>query len=305
MHLPARIGGYTDFYSSKQHATNVGLMFRGKEAALQPNWLHLPVGYHGRASSIVVSGTPIRRPWGQTNDADAASPVFSPSREMDFELEIGFFVGPGNALGDPIPIEQAHEHIFGVVLVNDWSARDIQRWEYRPLGPFLSKNLATTISPWIVTLDALAPFQTPAPDQDPQPLSYLQRPDDWLLDIHLEARLQSETMASPAAISRSNARHIYWTMSQQIAHHTVTGCNLQPGDLLASGAISGPSPDSYGSLLELAWRGAHPITLPDGSTRSFLADGDTVLLTGHCQGDGYRVGFGECVGRLMAASLGQ
>ena len=303
MHLPARIGDYTDFYASKHHATNVGVMFRGKEAALQPNWLHLPVGYHGRASSIVVSGTPIRRPWGQTNDSNAAPPVFAPSREMDFEMEIGFFIGTGNALGDPIPIDRAHEHIFGVVLVNDWSARDIQRWEYRPLGPFLSKNLATTISPWIVTLDALGPFRVPALDQDPRPLPYLQRRDDWLFDIHLEARLQSETMHSPATISRSNSRHIYWTISQQVAHHTVTGCNLQPGDLLASGTISGPSPDSYGSLLELAWRGAHPITLPDGSTRAFLADGDTVLLTGHCQGDGYRVGFGECVGTLMPANL--
>ena len=304
MHLPAHIGDYTDFYSSRQHATNVGTMFRGKDAALQPNWLHLPVGYHGRASSVVVSGTPIRRPWGQTNDANATSPVFGPSREMDFELEIGFFIGPGNALGEPIAVEQAHEHIFGVVLVNDWSTRDIQRWEYRPLGPFLSKNLATTISPWIVTLDTLAAFQMPLPDQDPQPLPYLQRPGDWLLDIDLEVRLQGETMVSPAAISRSNARHIYWSISQQVAHHTLTGCNLQPGDLLASGAISGPSPNSYGSLLELAWHGARPITLSDGTTRAFLADGDTLILTGWSQGAGYRVGFGECAGRLAQARAG-
>ncbi|MBA3531952.1 MAG: fumarylacetoacetase [Ardenticatenales bacterium] len=299
-HLPATIGDYTDFYSSRDHATNVGVMFRGKENALMPNWLHLPVAYHGRASSIVLSGTPVIRPQGQTA-ADDITPTFGPSRLVDFELEMGFFVGPGNALGDPIPVQEATEHIFGLVLVNDWSARDIQKWEYQPLGPFLAKNFATTISPWVIPLEALEPFRCPAPAQEPTPLPYLRADQDSSYDIHLEVTLQSEQMASPLVIARSNFRNLYWTMSQQLAHHTITGCNMRPGDLLASGTISGPTEDSYGSLLELTWRGSKPITLPSGEERRFLQDGDQLTLSGWCQGDGYRVGFGEATGKLLPA----
>ncbi len=299
LHLPALIGDYTDFYSSREHASNVGAMFRGKENPLLPNWLHLPVAYHGRASSIVVSGTPVLRPYGQILESGADGPVFAPSREMDFELEMGLFIGPGNELGRPIPVEAAAEHIFGLVLVNDWSARDIQRWEYRPLGPFLSKNLATSISPWVVTLDALAPFRCSGPKQAPEPLPYLLSSDDWAYDIQLEIQLQSEKMDRPAVISRSNFRYLYWNMAQQLAHHTISGCNMRPGDLLASGTISGPEPHSYGSMLELAWRGSRPVQLPDSEVRAFLADGDRVTLTGWCQGDGYRVGFGQVSGQIL------
>jgi fumarylacetoacetase len=305
LHLPAEIGDYTDFYSSREHASNVGAMFRDPAKPLLANWLHLPVAYHGRASSVVVSGRDIRRPYGQTLPEGATEPVFGPSQAMDFELEMGFFVGPGNELGRPIPIEQAAEHIFGLVLVNDWSARDIQSWEYRPLGPFLSKNLATSISPWVVPLAALEPFRCPGPAQEPRPLPYLQSAGDWAFDIHLEAALQGETMAEPAVISRSNFRYLYWNMAQQLAHHTITGCNLRPGDLLASGTISGPAPESYGSLLELAWRGTRPLVLADGRggtiTRRFLEDGDRLTLTGWAQGEGYRIGFGEVSGRLLPA----
>jgi fumarylacetoacetase len=301
MLLPAQIGDYTDFYSSREHATNVGIMLRGPENALMPNWLHLPVAYHGRASSVVVSGTDVRRPKGQTKADDAAALTFGPSRSLDFELEMGFFVGPGNALGQPIPIEQAAEHIFGLVLVNDWSARDIQKWEYQPLGPFLAKNFATTISPWVVTLDALEPFRTAGPVQDPEPLPYLRSPGPWAYDIHLEVHLQTTEMDRPHCICRSNLKHLYWNICQQLAHHTVNGCNLRPGDLLASGTISGPAPDSYGSLLELAWKGTKPIVLPSGEKRSFLQDGDRVTLTGWCQGAGYRIGFGEAAGRILPA----
>ncbi|MDX1613610.1 MAG: fumarylacetoacetase [Candidatus Promineifilaceae bacterium] len=301
MHLPVAIGDYTDFYSSREHATNVGTMFRGRENALQPNWLHLPVAYHGRASSVVVSGTVVRRPWGQLPPDQGQGPPFAPSRELDFELEMGFFVGRGNELGQPIPVAEAEAHIFGLVLVNDWSARDIQRWEYRPLGPFLSKNLATSISPWVVTLDALAPFRCAGPQQDPQPLPYLQTATDWALDIQLEARLQTDQMAAPTTVSRTNARKLYWNMAQQLAHHTISGCNMRPGDLLASGTISGDGPDSYGSLLELSWRGQRPLTFPNGETRTFLADGDRVILTGWAQGEGYRVGFGEVTGQIGPA----
>ncbi|GAB4154114.1 MAG: fumarylacetoacetase [Candidatus Promineifilaceae bacterium] len=300
MHLPAQIGDYTDFYSSREHATNVGVMFRGPENALMPNWLHLPVAYHGRASSIVISGTDIHRPYGQTIRDGAESPTFGPSRLMDFELEVGFFVGPGNDLGHPIPVNAAPDHIFGLALVNDWSARDIQKWEYQPLGPFLAKNLATSISPWIVTLAALEPFRCPSPPQDPLPLPYLQSSGDWAYDIHLEVLLQSDQMTAPAVIARSNFRTLYWNMCQQLAHHTITGCNMRPGDLLASGTISGSTPDAYGSLLELTWRGSRPLALPNGETRKFLEDGDRLTLTGWAQGDGYRVGFGEVTGRLLA-----
>ncbi len=299
--LPAKIGDYTDYYSSREHAHNVGSMFRGPENALMPNWLHLPVAYHGRASSVVLSDQPIRRPQGQTKPADADAPIFGPSRLLDFELEMGFFVGPGNELGRPLSVQDAREHIFGLVLVNDWSARDIQTWEYQPLGPFLAKNFATSISPWVVTLDALEPFRTAGPAQDPQPLPYLRSEGDWAYDIHLEVHLQSEQMAEPAVISRSNFRHLYWNMAQQLAHHTVNGCNARPGDLLASGTISGPTPDSYGSMLELTWRGTKPIELPSGESRKFLQDGDCITLTGWCQGDGYRIGFGEVRGRILPA----
>ena len=299
MHLPAKIGDYTDFYSSREHATNVGTMFRGKENALMPNWLHLPVAYHGRASSIVVSGTDVVRPKGQTIPGDTKSPIFGPSRLMDFELEMGFFTGPGNDLGEPIPVEKAHEHIFGFVLVNDWSARDIQKWEYVPLGPFLAKNFATSISPWVVTLDALEPFRTSNPPQDPQPLPYLQSEGNRAYDIQLEVHLQSEQMEAAHTISRSNFKYLYWDISQQLAHHTITGCNIQPGDLLASGTISGPTPDSYGSMLELTWRGENPIELPTGETRKFLQDGDRLSLTGWSQGDGYRIGFGEVTSKVL------
>ena len=299
MHLPAKIGDYTDFYSSREHATNVGTMFRGKENALMPNWLHLPVAYHGRASSIVVSGTDVVRPKGQTIPSDTKSPIFGPSRLVDFELEMGFFTGPGNELGEPIPVGKAHEHIFGFVLVNDWSARDIQKWEYVPLGPFLAKNFATSISPWVVTLDALEPFRTSNPPQDPQPLPYLQSEGNRAYDIQLEVHLQSEQMEAAHTISRSNFKYLYWDISQQLAHHTITGCNTQPGDLLASGTISGPTPDSYGSMLELTWRGENPIELPTGETRKFLQDGDRLSLTGWSQGDGYRVGFGEVTSKIL------
>lgn len=301
LHLPVEIGDYTDFYSSREHATNVGTMFRGKDNALMPNWLHLPVAYHGRASSVVVSGTPLHRPHGQTNRDNPTTPEFTTSRNMDFELEMGFFIGPNNEHGDPINVNNAMEHIFGMVLVNDWSARDIQKWEYQPLGPFLAKNLGTSISPWVVTMDALEPFRAPSPAQDPEPLPYLQGEANRAYDIHLEVHLQSETMPTPMVIAKSNFKHMYWTVTQQLAHHTITGCNMRTGDLLASGTISGPTEDSYGSLLELTWRGTKPIQLPNGEERRFLEDNDTLTITGWCDGDGYRVGFGEVSGQLLPA----
>ncbi|XP_040349329.1 fumarylacetoacetase [Herpailurus yagouaroundi] len=476
MHLPAAIGGYTDFYSSRQHATNVGIMFRGGENALMPNWLHLPVGYHGRASSVVVSGTPIRRPTGQMRPDDAKPPVFGPCKLLDMELEMAFFVGPGNNLGEPIPISRAHEHIFGMVLMNDWSARDIQKWEYVPLGPFLGKSFGTTISPWVVPMDALLPFAVPNPEQDPKPLPYLRHDRPYTFDINLSVslkgtlgdcvqvgswtpggqrvagervsptaalephggltkeggkghparkahatlgpqdigdvllssrplgpestesesplqhcpptparvtpasthtplvtppsclsgnlallpgathpvpctvpRVSPESLAdgpgprpttpggsaaqlrrpvehylealpdsSPERLCQSlltlaaatfpvplcpHPQYMYWTMLQQLTHHSVNGCNLRPGDLLASGTISGPEPESFGSLLELSWRGTKAIDLGNGQTRKFLLDGDEVIITGHCQGDGYRVGFGQCAGKVLPAVL--
>jgi fumarylacetoacetase len=301
MLLPAEIGDYTDFYSSREHATNMGTMIRGPENALPPNWLHVPIAYHGRASSIVLSGTDLRRPCGQTKADNAAAPTFGPSRSVDFELEMGFFVGPGNELGQPIPIDQAAEHIFGFVLVNDWSARDIQKWEYVPLGPFLAKNFGTSISPWVVTLEALEPFQVAGPAQDPPPLPYLQRKGDAGFDIQLEVWLQSARMEKAQRISASNTRYLYWNVFQQLAHHTVSGCNLRPGDLLASGTISGPTPDSLGSIMELAWRGTRPLQLSSGEARTFLHDGDRVTMTGWAQGPGYRVGFGEVSGTILPA----
>jgi len=304
MLLPVEVLDYTDFYSSREHATNLGKMFRGEENALLPNWLHVPVAYHGRTSSIVVSGTDIYRPCGQTKKDDEPSPTFGPSRMLDFELEVGFFVGKGNPLGQRIPVDQHRQHIFGMVLVNDWSARDIQRWEYQPLGPFLGKNFATSISPWVVTLEALYPFRTAGPVQDPQPLPYLQSSGDRTYDIHLEVWLQGQEMSEPHCISRTNYKYLYWDISQQIAHHTVNGCNLRLGDLIASGTISGPDPGAYGSMIELAWQGKKPIKFPKGETRVALLDGDRVTLTGWCQGDGYRVGFGEVSGRILPAIAG-
>ena len=300
MVMPMDVGDYTDFYASEHHATNVGTMFRGPENALKPNWKHLPVGYHGRASSVVLSGQPVRRPRGQVKP-DGGPPQYRASRLLDFELELGFVTGPGNPLGAPIPIDEAYDHIFGCVLVNDWSARDIQKWEYVPLGPFLGKSFATTISPWIVPLAALAPFKTDAPVQEPEPLPYLRAAHDHLYDLHLEVHLQAAQMDAPHPISRTNARHLYWTMAQQLAHHTVAGCNVRPGDLMASGTISGPTSDSYGSLLELTWRGEKPLALPGGATRTFLEDGDRVTLTGWGQGDGYRVGFGAATATVVSA----
>ncbi|MDQ6765003.1 MAG: fumarylacetoacetase [Verrucomicrobiota bacterium] len=301
MLLPARIGDYTDFYSSYDHAHNVGTMLRGPENALMPNWKWLPVAYHGRASSIVASGTDVRRPRGQIKPPDAAAPVYGASRSFDFELETAFFIGPGNSLGQPIPAAEAHEHIFGLVLMNDWSARDVQAWEYQPLGPFLAKNFCTSISPWVVTLDALEAFRKPLPPQDPAPLPYLEAPNDCTYDIQLEARLQTQPGGAAHVITRTNFRHLYWSIAQQLTHHTVGGCNLQPGDLLASGTISGPEETARGCMLELTWRGAKPLTLPDGEVRKWLEDGDALTITGWAQADGYRVGFGEVTGRVLPA----
>jgi fumarylacetoacetase len=301
MRLPVDVGDYTDFYSSREHATNVGTMLRGADKALMPNWLHLPVAYHGRSSSLVVGGTDVRRPKGQYKPDGADAPVFGPSRSLDFELETGVLVGPGNALGRPVPVGEAEDHLFGMVLVNDWSARDIQAWEYVPLGPFLAKNFATSVSPWVVPLEALEPFRTAGPAQDPEPLPYLRQYGPHAYDIRLEARLQTPRLDRPHTICSTNFKHLYWSMAQQLAHHTVNGCNLRPGDLLASGTVSGPTPDSLGCLLELTWRGARPLTLPSGEQRTFLQDGDRLTLTGWCQGDGYRVGFGEVTGQILPA----
>lgn len=307
MHLPAEIGDYTDFYSSRQHATNVGIMFRGKENALMPNWLHLPVGYHGRASSVVVSGTPVVRPSGQAKAPDAEAPTFGPSRRLDIELELGLFVGPGNALGQPVPIEEAADHIFGYVLVNDWSARDLQQWEYVPLGPFLGKNFCTSISPWVVPAAALDGFRVDGEPQtaeagNPAPLPYLRQREPRGLDIELAVALDTEAMRAggtpPEVIARSNAHYLYWSPEQQLTHHAVGGCNLRPGDLLASGTISGETPDSYGSLLELTWRGERPLALPSGETRTFLADGDRITLAGLARRGDRAVSFGTVEGTI-------
>jgi len=302
LHLPVEVGDYTDFYSSEHHARNVGSMFRDPENALKPNWKHLPVGYHGRASSVILSGEDVRRPCGQTRPNDDEPPVYGPTQLLDFELEVGFFTGPGNDRESPIPIDETPEHIFGFCLVNDWSARDIQGWEYEPLGPFLGKSFATTISPWIVPMAALEPFRVAGPEQDPDPLDYLQHDGDWAFDVNLEVDLQSEAMDTPTTVCKSNFKHMYWSVCQQLAHHTVNGCNTKPGDLMASGTISGPTEDSYGSMLELSWRGQNPVELSDDETRAFLEDGDRVILRGHAQGDGYRVGFGTAEGTVLPAS---
>ena len=310
MLVPCVIGDYTDFYASIFHATNVGSMFR-PDNPLLPNYKWVPIGYHGRASSIVPSGTPIRRPSGQTKPPDAAEPTFGPSRRLDYELEVGVFIGGGNEQGHAISIDEAEEHAFGLCLLNDWSARDIQAWEYQPLGPFLAKSFATSISPWIVSMEALQPFRVPAsqrPDVDPKPLPYLfseanqQRGGiDLRLEVLLVTRKMREQNAQPFLVSRGNFRDMYWTLAQLITHHASNGCNLQPGDLLASGTVSGPTKESRGCLLEMTWSGKEPIQLSSGETRTFLEDGDEVILRGYCEKPGAaRIGFGECRGRLVS-----
>ena len=300
MHLPVHIGDYTDFYSSRQHAYNVGCMFRDPANALLPNWLHLPVGYHGRASSIVVSGTPIRRPMGQYKPAPDAAPVFGPTRQLDMELEVAFITYEGNALGDRISTADAEDRIFGLVLFNDWSARDIQAWEYVPLGPFLGKNFGSSMSPWVVLLDALEPFRVDSPVQDPPVLPYLRQEGAHHFNIALEAAIATPD-GGETTICRSNFRHLYWSMAQQLAHHTVNGCNVRAGDVMASGTISGDTEDSYGSLLELTWKGTKPLKLRDGTERKFLLDGDTLVMCGHAERDGVRVGFGDVRGEVLPA----
>lgn len=301
MLLPVKIGDYTDFYSSREHATNVGIMFRDPANALLPNWLHIPVGYHGRSSSIVVSGTPIRRPKGQTNPKDEPQPLFGPSLQVDFELEMAFVVGKSNALGEPVSVENAEEHIFGLALFNDWSARDIQKWEYVPLGPFLAKNFASSLAPWIVTMEALEPFRCEGPVQEnPAPLPYLQTSGKNNIDLNLEVDITPEGVAG-TTVSKSNFKYMYWSMAQQLAHHTINGCNMQVGDVCASGTISGPTPSSYGSMLELAWRGTKPLPMADGTERKFIQDGDTVTMRGYCEREGLRIGFGKVEGKVMPA----
>ena len=303
MHMPVRVGDYTDFYSSIEHATNVGKMFR-PDNPLLPNWRWIPVGYHGRSSSIAVSGTPFRRPWGQIVPKDRETPVFAPSQRMDFELEMAFVIGKNSALGEPIPVSQAEDYIFGLLLFNDWSARDIQRWEYVPLGPFLGKNFGSTVSPWIVPLEALKPFRVKGPKQDPAPLDYLKTTGTHNFNIELEVALQPEN-GPETVVCRSNMRYLYWSMAQQLAHHTSNGCNVQVGDLMASGTISGATPDSFGSMLELSWGGQKPVQLQGGATRTFIQDGDTVILRGHAQKSGIRIGFGEAAARLLPAKPGR
>lgn len=298
MHLPVRIGDYTDFYSSIEHATNVGKMFRDPENALLPNWKHLPVGYHGRASSIVVSGKDFHRPKGQTKPTDGA-PVFGPSQRMDFELEMGFIIGKRTELGDSISTNNAENYIFGMVLFNDWSARDIQKWEYVPLGPFLGKSFASSVSPWVVTLEALDNFRIAGPDQDPKVLPYLEYSGLKNYDINLEVQIESENGTEPTTISNSNFKYMYWNMAQQLSHHTINGCNVNVGDLMASGTISGKDENSYGSMLELSWAGSKTIALNNGEERKFLNDGDTVIMKGFAEKDGTRVGFGEVRSKLL------
>lgn len=299
MCIPVIIGDYTDFYSSREHASNVGSMFRSKDNPLMPNWLHLPVAYHGRASSIVISGTNIKRPKGQIVEEPSTTPIFSPTRKLDFELEMGFFIGPGNALGESISINQAVEHIFGMVIVNDWSARDIQKWEYAPLGPFLAKNFATSISPWIVTMEALEPFRIQQHAPEVPLLDYLRAEGANAFDINLEVSIVTPKLNKPFILARSNFKYLYWNIYQQVAHHTVNGCNLRTGDLLASGTISGKDKLSFGSLLELTWNGKEPIVLPSGEKRVFLEDGDEIIMKAYCETEQYRIGFGEVRGKIM------
>ena len=300
MHLPVRIGDYTDFYSSMEHATNVGIMFRGKDNALMPNWKHIPVGYHGRSSSIIVSGQPFHRPKGQVIPKDADAPIFSESKLLDIELEMGFIIGKSTELGETVSTANAEEHVFGMLLFNDWSARDIQKWEYVPLGPFLGKNFASSVSPWIVTMDALEPFKVAAPIQDPPVLDYLKYSGDQAYDIQLDVYLKPQN-GEETKISSSNHKYLYWTIVQQLAHHTINGCNINVGDMMASGTISGPTEDSYGSLLELTWQGTKPLKMSDGTERKFLQDYDTVIIRGFAQKGDMRVGFGEVSTQILPA----
>lgn len=300
MCMPVQIGDYTDFYSSREHATNVGTMFRDPANALLPNWLWLPVGYHGRASSIIISGEPVIRPKGQIKPNPEEPPIFAPCRNLDFELETAFITFEGKPLGESISTAEAEDFIFGMVLFNDWSARDIQTWEYVPLGPFLAKNFASSISPWIVTLDALQPFKLDGPVQDPEVLSYLKYEGQLSYDIQLEVFIEPEN-GTETKICTSNFKYMYWNMAQQLAHHTVNGCNIRCGDLLGSGTISGPTPDSYGSMLELAWKGTKPLKLNDGTERKFIQDGDNVIMRGFSSKDGVRIGFGEVSGKILPA----
>lgn len=300
MKLPVQVSNYTDFYSSEEHATNVGSMFRDPKNALLPNWKHIPIGYHGRASSIVVSGTPLHRPKGQIKPADAEVPLYCPSRKLDFELEMAFITCADTTLGTSIHTNEAEDYIIGFALFNDWSARDIQQWEYVPLGPFLGKNFGSTLSPWIVTMDALEPFRVKGPEQNPHVLPYLAFEGDKNFDITLGVLLQPNK-GEVVTLSRTNFKYMYWNVNQQLAHHTVNGCNIQVGDVYASGTISGPSPGSYGSLLELTWNGQKPMHLTDGTERTFIEDGDTIIMRGHAERNGVRIGFGDCTGQILPA----
>ena len=298
--MPVDIGDYTDFYSSIEHATNVGTMFRDPDNALLPNWKYIPVGYHGRASSIILSGTPIYRPTGQQKPNPDEPPVFGPCKLLDFELEMAFITYDGKPLGDRISTKEADDYIFGMVLFNDWSARDIQKWEYVPLGPFLAKNFASSISAWVVTLDALEAFRTEGPTQEPEVFPYLKYEGNKNIDIHLEVAIKPEN-SEESVICNSNYKYMYWNQNQQLAHHTVNGCNINAGDMYASGTISGPTRESYGSMLELSWKGTNPVKLKDGSERKFIQDYDTVIMRGHCEKDGVRVGFGEVSSKVLPA----
>jgi fumarylacetoacetase len=301
LHLPFAVSGYTDFYSSKEHATNVGVMFRGKDNALQPNWLHMPIGYNGRASTVVVSGTKVTRPRGQLKPPTADVPSFGPCKRLDFELEMGVVVGQPSTMGEMLTEKQAEEMIFGFVILNDWSARDIQQWEYVPLGPFQAKVFATSISPWVVTREALEPFRMHGPAQEPKPLPYLQQVQPNNYDMTLEVGMRAAQMNAPQNISRTNFKYMYWSSVQQLVHHASSGCAMNVGDLLGSGTISGPEKDQRGSLLEISWNGTEPVELASGVKRTFLEDGDSLVMRGWCQGDGYRVGFGEVEGTILAA----
>jgi fumarylacetoacetase len=301
LHLPIAVAGYTDFYSSKEHATNVGVMFRGKDSALQPNWLHMPIGYNGRASTVVVSGTKVRRPRGQLKPPNAELPAFGPCKRLDFELEMGVVVGQSSPIGEMLSEKQAEAMIFGFVILNDWSARDIQQWEYVPLGPFQAKAFATSISPWIVTREALEPFRVHGPAQDPVPLPYLRQIQPNNYDLQLDVALRAAPMKEGMRICRTNFKYMYWSSVQQLVHHASSGCAMNVGDLLGSGTISGPEKHQRGSLLEISWNGTEPIELAPGVKRSFLEDGDSVVMRGWCQGDGYRIGFGEVEGTILPA----
>lgn len=301
LHMPFAVSGYTDFYSSKEHATNVGIMFRGKDNALQPNWLHIPIAYNGRASTVVVSGTPIIRPQGQLKPPSADVPTFGPCKRLDFELEMGVVIGGASQMGHMLTEAQAAEMIFGFVLLNDWSARDIQQWEYVPLGPFQAKAFGTSISPWVVTREALEPFRVAGPTQDPVPLPYLQQKGANNYDLNLDVALRADGAKDYARIARTNFKYMYWSSVQQLVHHASGGCAMNVGDLLGSGTISGPEKDQRGSLLEISWNGSEPIDLPGGVKRTFFEDGDSLSIRGWCQGDGYRVGFGEVEGTILPA----